>query len=172
MVFAADCLVIDRRRPSSEALSAPAAMARMAKSWTGRTSSYPRSASSTLAASTSARKPPSSSSARSAPERDMAEGYDHRQKTARVPIIRQSSCRIEERDYASPPSEPRRSRDHPPPRPRQRNDPALRRRRDHRVPGPAGPRVPRDLEGLPQAHPLARRQPPGLRRGPARLQIG
>ena len=39
MVFAAACLETDRRRPSSEALQAPAAMARMAKSWTGRTSS-------------------------------------------------------------------------------------------------------------------------------------
>lgn len=39
MVFAAACLETDRRRPSSEALSAPAVMARMAKSWTGRTSS-------------------------------------------------------------------------------------------------------------------------------------
>src|SRR5882724_4610524 len=98
MVFAADCLVIDRRRPSSEAVSAPAAIARMAKSWTGRTSSWPRRASSAVAASTSVRKPPSSSSARSAPERDMREGYDTGRTTARVSIIRQPGCRIEERD--------------------------------------------------------------------------
>src|SRR5450755_1262605 len=75
IVFAAACLETDRRRPSSEALSAPEAMARMAKSWTGRTSSYPRRASSATAASTSERKPPSRSSARSAPERDMGEEY-------------------------------------------------------------------------------------------------
>src|SRR3979409_1399414 len=59
------------RRPSSEALSAPAAIARIAKSWPGRTSACPRLASSVCAASTKQRKPPSNSSARSAPERDM-----------------------------------------------------------------------------------------------------
>src|ERR1700730_1900912 len=36
--------------------------------------------------------------------------------------------------------------------------------------GPAGPRVSRDLVGLPQAHPAAHGQPPGLRRRPARLR--
>src|SRR5258708_29919053 len=36
----------------------------------------------------------------------MAEGYDHRQKTARVLIIRQSSCRIEERGMTTAPASP------------------------------------------------------------------
>src|SRR5258708_12594475 len=36
----------------------------------------------------------------------MAEGYDHRQKTARVSIIRQSSCRIEERGMTIAPASP------------------------------------------------------------------
>ena len=36
--------------------------------------------------------------------------------------------------------------------------------RNQRVPGPAGPRVPRDLVDLPQAHPVAGAQPPRLRR--------
>jgi hypothetical protein len=39
IVFAAACFETDRRRPSSEALPAPAAIALIAKSWTGRTSS-------------------------------------------------------------------------------------------------------------------------------------
>src|SRR3984885_5869484 len=52
------------------------------------------------------RKPPSSSSARSAPERDMREGYGPRQKTARLSIIRQSSCRNKERGMAIAPAIP------------------------------------------------------------------
>ena len=52
----------------------------------------------------------------------------------------------------------------------QRDQAALRRDGDQRIAGSAGPRVSRDLVGLPEAHPAAGGQPPGLRRRPARLR--
>src|ERR1022692_1562297 len=171
MVFAASCLETDRRRPSSEALPAPAAMARIAKSWTGRTSSWPRRASSAVAPSTSERKPPSRSSARSAPERDMAEDYGSdwtvTTRLARVDDIQVVQARRRNGRHAS---WSRTAGDHAPLRGGQRDQAALRRGGNQRLPGPAGPRVPRDLVGLPEAHPAARGQPPGLRRRPARLR--
>src|ERR1035438_6229423 len=171
MVFAAACLETDRRRPSSEALPAPAATARLAKAWTGRTSWEPRRASSAVAVSTSERKPPSKSRARSAPERDMGEDYGSdwtvTTRLARVNDIQVVQARRRNGRHAS---WSRAAGDHAPLCGGQRDQAALRRGGDQRIAGPAGPRVSRDLVGLPEAHPAARGQPPGLRRRPARLR--
>ncbi|CAA9404569.1 MAG: hypothetical protein AVDCRST_MAG03-1448, partial [uncultured Rubrobacteraceae bacterium] len=63
-----------------------------------------------------------------------------------------------------------RPRSHAPPPERQRHGAALRLGRHSGVRRVARPRFPRDLVDLPQAHPPARREPPRVRRGPARLR--
>src|ERR1017187_8280814 len=114
---------------------------------------------------------PSRSSARSAPERDMAEDYGSdwtvTTRLATVNDIQVVQARRRNERHAR---WSRAAGDHAPPRGSQRDQAALRRGGDQRLSGPAGPRVPRDLVGLPEAHPAARGQPPGLRRRPARLR--